>query len=125
MSLRSVENLLHISKILEKNGKTFVFQVVETLKNHLDIFRYRKNDDLLTEYFQRVCNFFGLQCPNLALIAPRVRCLQVRDLEVVAIHELNSLVRGDLGAARCEDSNATLPGQNVVFWKQRERERVD
>lgn len=47
----------------------------------------------LTEYFQGVRDFQGLQCPDLTDIVTRIVRLNVLNLEIITVYQLYSRIR--------------------------------
>ena len=69
---------------------------------------------VLTEYFDGVDNFYWLQNCNLTGVVASVLCLHVADLQVVSVHQANSVVWRHLGGASSQHCNALLPHQHVM-----------
>lgn len=67
-----------------------------------------------TKYLQRVGDLSRLQGGDLTDVVAGVVGLHVADLQVVAVHQSEAVVRGHLYIASCQDSDAALPGQHEV-----------
>ena len=69
---------------------------------------------ILTEYFDGVDNFYRLQSCNLTGVVAGVLHLNVADLQVVSVHQANSVVWRHLGGASSQHRDPLLPDQHVI-----------